>query len=50
MKLVLENYFKQDDEELDAFKVKILNIIAQTDIKYLNLQAMQFELNDLKYK
>lgn len=50
MKMVLENYYKQDDEEMDAFKVKLLNIIAQSDIKYLNLCKMQYELDDIIFK
>ena len=46
----IRGYYKQDDEELERIKQQILETIARNDIRFLNLQSMQFMIDDIKYR
>jgi len=46
----ISGYYQQDSEELERLKLQILRDIARNDIRILNLQSMQFMIDDLKYR
>lgn len=46
----ITGYREQEDEDLERLKLQILRDIARNDIRILNLQAMQFLIDDLKFK
>lgn len=48
--VTIPGYRKQDDPELERLKLQILRDIARNDIRILNLQAMQFLIDDIKYR
>lgn len=48
--ITLKDYLIQNDDELQSFKIKLLLIIAQSDLKYINLCKLQYELDDILFQ
>ena len=46
MDIILKDIYEEDTKELKELKGDILILIAKTPIKYVDLQKMQFDLND----
>ena len=48
--ITIKGYLKQDDRELAVFKQKLLLTIAQSDLRYINLCKLQYELDDILFR
>ena len=46
MDIQIKDIYEEDSKELMQLKGEILTLIAKTPIKYIDLQKIQFDLND----
>lgn len=49
-KITIENYFKQNNKELEKAKQFILLQIAQNDIRFINIHRLADYITDIYYK
>jgi len=46
MEIIIKGIYQENSEELMRLKGEILTTIAKSPIEFINLQKMQFKLND----